>query len=433
MPHRMRWQLGALMGVLALMAAACGGTSSGHSSSSTSSTGSATSSSSSSSSSTSSAGSATSASSATSGTPVKVGMVYSKTGVLAAYGAEYRNGFDAGVAYATHGTGAVDGHKIEVTWADGAADPSKATVAAKNFIGQGDKIIAGTTDSAVADAVSKLAAQNQVLYIDGDAADDSLTGANRYTFRAGRQTAQDVLTAKSFLSGGSGKTMVVFAQDYAFGTSYVNDAKNLLAPLGYKVSDILVPLSATDFTPFALRAKQAKPAILFVAWAGTTTEAMWSSLAQQGVLSSTTVVTGLAQRSTYAVFGAATSKINLLSLYFYQCCHNAANDYLISFRKKQGAVPDLFAPDGFVTAQMIVHAVQKAHGDNVDNMIKALEGWTFLAPKGMQTIRASDHAMLQPMFQAKLVKSGNGYEPKLVKTLSATQTAPPPVKMGSAG
>ena len=38
-------------------------------------------------------------------------------------------------------------------------------------------------------------------------------------------------------------------------------------------------------------------------------------------------------------------------------------------------------------------------------MIKALEGWKFDGPKGQMTIRAADHALLQPMFQAKLVKA----------------------------
>ncbi|MDB5065083.1 MAG: amino acid transporter substrate-binding protein, partial [Chloroflexi bacterium] len=79
---------------------------------------------------------------------------------------------------------------------------------------------------------------------------------------------------------------------------------------------------------------------------------------------------------------------------------------------------------GFVAAQMIVHAVEQAGGDNVDGMIKALEGWTFDAPKGPQTIRARDHAMLQPMFQARLVQQGTTWEPELVRTIPPDATAP---------
>jgi branched-chain amino acid transport system substrate-binding protein len=98
---------------------------------------------------------------------------------------------------------------------------------------------------------------------------------------------------------------------------------------------------------------------------------------------------------------------------------------MISAIDRAGSLPDLFSPDGFVAAQMIVHAVEQAGGDNVDGMIKALEGWTFDAPKGPETIRARDHAVLQPMFQARLVQQGTTWEPELVKTIPADATAPP--------
>ncbi len=70
---------------------------------------------------------------------------------------------------------------------------------AKDLIGQGIKILMGTGSSGVACRSRGIAAQNQVLYISGPAAADAMTGINKYTFRAGRQTIQDVLDAKSFL------------------------------------------------------------------------------------------------------------------------------------------------------------------------------------------------------------------------------------------
>ena len=55
---------------------------------------------------------------------------------------------------------------------------------------------------------------------------------------------------------------------------------------------------------------------------------------------------------------------------------------------------------------MIVRAVQRGGGDDVDRMISALEGWKFVGPKGPQRIRPEDHAMLQPMFQVRLRAQG---------------------------
>ena len=184
--------------------------------------------------------------------------------------------------------------------------------------------------------------------------------------------------------------------------------------------------AATDFTPFARQAAQAAPDLVFVAWAGSTTAAMWQALDQQKVLSSSTVVTGLANTASYGAYGSASGKINFLSHYFPDAADNPVNAAMKAAITKAGGTPDLFSPDGFVAAQMIVHAVEKAGGDDVDAMVAALEGWTFQAPKGSQTIRASDHAMLQPMFRATLTGSGTAWTPKLVTTVPPATTAPAP-------
>ncbi len=357
--------------------------------------------------------------------PVKVAVIYSKTGLLASYGAEYLGGFKAGLSYATQGTDKVGGHKIEVTYADDAGDPAKATAAAKQYVGDGYKILAGTVDSGVATQLAPFAAQNKVLYISGPAASDALTGINSYTFRSGRQSYQDVATAGTFIGDPAGKKVLVFAQDSTFGQGNVAAVKAVLGAKGAEVSSLLVPATATDFTPFARQAAQAKADMVFVAWAGSTTQAMWQALNQQQVLSSTTVVTGLANAASFGAYGPGSNKIKFLSYYFPGAADNAVNTAMINAIKQAGGTPDLFSPDGFVAAQMIVHAVKQANGDNVGKMISALEGWTFQAPKGQETVRASDHAMLQPMFEAQLVQQGGSWVPKLVATVPSDKTAPP--------
>ena len=211
---------------------------------------------------------------------IKIGVIYSRTGLLSAYGAEYVQGLRYGLAYATNGANALGGNRIELTLVDDAGDPAKAVSAAKDLIGKGYKIIVGTVSSGVALQLAPLASQNKVLYISGPAATDAITGINRYTFRSGRQSYQDVLAASSYLGGGAGKTVVVFAQDSAFGQGNYLAVQQVMGNLGgQKVQKILVPLSAQDFTPFAQQVKQAKPDLLFVAWAGTTAPAMWAGRA----------------------------------------------------------------------------------------------------------------------------------------------------------
>jgi branched-chain amino acid transport system substrate-binding protein len=360
--------------------------------------------------------------------PVKVGMIYEKTGIYSVYEQEYRQGFTIGLDYATQGTGKAGSHKVDVTWEDDADSATTAVTDFKSLVGSGYKIIGGTGDSGIATQLAPLAAQNRVLYISGAAAADQITGANKYTFRSGRQTYQDVMTAKSYVqSAGRGQKIVVLAQDYAFGESYVTDAQKVFAAIGDTVTPVLVPLTTTDFTPTALQVKALHPNLIFLAWAGTTGAALAQALDQQGDFAGTKVVTGLGNIATYPFYGSAGTKFDYLSLYFYQASANAANKYLISQMKaRYDSVPDLFSSDGFVTAEMVVHAIEAGGGTNVNAMIQALDGWTFLGPKGTEQIRASDHAMLQPMYQVKLVEdSATDFAPTLLKTLSASQTAPP--------
>ncbi|GAB4103536.1 substrate-binding domain-containing protein [Micromonospora taraxaci] len=356
--------------------------------------------------------------------PVKVGLVYSQSGALASYGKQYIEGFKAGLDFATKGTGKVGDRKIELTEVDDAGDPAKAVSAAKDLIGKGTKIIAGSTASGVALQVAPIAAQNKVLFISGPAATDAVTGANKYTFRSGRQSYQDVVTAKSFIGDPAGKKVVVFAQDGAFGDANEAAVKAVIGGAGATVSSVRAPASATEFTPFASQIKTAKPDLLFVAWAGTTAPAMWQTLDQQGVLASTTVVTGLDIRASWPTFGAAGTKISFLSHYFDGASDTEASKAL----KATVNTIDLFHPDGFAAAQMVVRAAQEG-GDDVDKMVTALEGWSFDGVKGKMTIRAADHALLQPMFQAKLAGSGTAFTATAQKSLTGDETAPPAVAM----
>ncbi|MEV4119119.1 substrate-binding domain-containing protein [Micromonospora sp. NPDC049645] len=356
--------------------------------------------------------------------PVKVGLVYSQSGALASYGKQYIEGFNAGLDFATKGTGKVGDRKIELTEVDDAGDPAKAVSAAKDLIGKGTKIIAGSTASGVALQVAPIAAQNKVLFISGPAATDAVTGANKYTFRSGRQSYQDVVTAKSFIGDPAGKKVVVFAQDGAFGDANEAAVKAVIGGAGATVSSVRAPASATEFTPFASQIKAAKPDLLFVAWAGTTAPAMWQTLDQQAVLSSTTVVTGLDIRASWPTFGAAGAKISFLSHYFDGASDTEASKAL----KAKVNTIDLFHPDGFAAAQMVVRAVQEG-GDDVDKMVTALEDWSFDGVKGKMTIRAADHALLQPMFQAKLTGSGTAFTATAQKSLTGDETAPPAVAM----
>ncbi len=371
-----------------------------------------------------SSGDGSSGSAPAGGKPLDVGIVTSLSGPLQSYGDEYVSALKAGIAYATDGSNALDGRPITLDIVDDAADPAKATAAATDMIGKGYQVLAGSVSSGVALQMAPLAAENKVLFISGPAATDGITGVNKYTFRSGRQTYQDIMTAASYLGALKGKKVTVFAQDNAFGQGNFAAVKAVFGAQGATVDSLLVPETATDLTPYGKKAADAKADLLFVAWAGTNATQMWTALDQQGAFDSSTVVTGLDIKATWPAFKPVASKVSFLAHYFDGAADNKVEQAMVTALKAEGKTQDLFSPDGFNAGLMIVHALQ-ASTDNVDDMISALEGWSFEGPKGQMTIRASDHALLQPMYQAKLVDDGGALKAELVKALAPEDTAPP--------
>ncbi|MGY1886167.1 MULTISPECIES: substrate-binding domain-containing protein [unclassified Blastococcus] len=359
------------------------------------------------------------------GAPVQVGVITSTSGPLASYGAQYLQGFEACLDHLTDGTGEVGGRPVEVIQRDDAGDPAKAVAEATDLIGQGVQILAGSASSGVAVQVAPLAEQNDVLFISGPAATDAVTGVNDNTFRSGRQTYQDVRTAQSFIGEAAGKEVLVFAQDSAFGQANVAAVTAVLGDeAGATVTPLLVPASATDLTPFAAQARDAGADLTFVAWAGESAPAMWQAMGQQGVFDATNVVTGLDLRASYPTYGEQAADLNFLSHFFAEAVDNEMSQAVAERVEAAGGEVDIFTPDGCNAAQMIVRAVEESP-DDVAGMISALEGWSFDGVKGETTIRAEDHALLQPMFQARLEQQGGEFVPVLVDTLAPEDTAPP--------
>ena len=86
---------------------------------------------------------------------LSVGIITSETGPLAGYGKQYLDGFKAGLDWATDGTGEVNGTKLNIDYRDDAGVPDTAVAIAKELIGAGTNILAGSASSGVA-AVSWL-------------------------------------------------------------------------------------------------------------------------------------------------------------------------------------------------------------------------------------------------------------------------------------
>ena len=352
---------------------------------------------------------------------IKIGVITSTSGALKSYGDAYVDGLNWGLKYYTGGKMAINGQKLVVTYKDDAADPASATASFKEMVGNGTKVIVGTASSGVALTLAPLAAQNKVLYISGPAKNDAVTSsANKYVFRSGNTSIQD-LAPLAGIKPISGRKVVLFVEDNAFGLGNIAAAKALMGPKGATFQEIKVPTSTSDFTPFAKQAADAKGSYIFIAWSNALTAgAMLTALKQQGAFVKQRPITGLAGAATYNIYGAlfeGTNAIMTNSYFGGAGKSKAAGDLAASFAAAKKS-QDLFTCTGADAAKMIVQALTGNPDQNIDQAIAKLEGYSWVGVKGLMKVDPSNHVLIQPMFLVSLKKTSAGYIPQLDKTIN---------------
>ena len=352
---------------------------------------------------------------------IKIGVITSTSGPLSTYGIAFNEGLEWGLKYYTGGKMAINGQKLVVTSKDDGADPASATASFKEMVGNGTKIITGTASSGVALTLAPLAQQNKVLYISGPAKNDLVTSAaNKYVFRSGNSSTQD-LAPLAGIKPISGRKVVLFVEDNAFGAGNIAAARALMGPKGALFEEIKVPTSTSDFTPFAKKAADAKGTYIFIAWSNALTSgAMLTALKVQGAFAKQRPVTGLAGVASYNIYGTLFEGSNaiLTSSYFAGAAKTGAATDLATWYAANKKTQDLFTSTGADAAKMIVMALTKNPSQNVDTMIKNLEGKSWVGVKGLMTIDPNTHLLIQPMFLISLNKVGSGYSPTLLKTIA---------------
>ena len=118
--------------------------------------------------------------------PLKIALIYGKTGPLEAYARQTEAGFMLGLEYATKGTMAIDGRKIEVILKDDQLKPDLAKAALEQAYGD-DKvdIAVGTSSSGAALAMLPVAEEyKKILIVEPAVADRSPATSGTVMFSA---------------------------------------------------------------------------------------------------------------------------------------------------------------------------------------------------------------------------------------------------------
>jgi len=298
--------------------------------------------------------------------PIKIALIYGKTGPLEAYARQTEAGFMLGLEYATQGTMEINGRKIQVILKDDQLKPDLAKAALEQAYGD-DKvdIAVGTTSSAAALAMLPVAEEYKKLLIVEPAVADQITGEkwNRYVFRTARNSTQDALAAAATMKD-ENICIATLAQDYAFGRDGIASLKEALAAVGSKakiVHEEYAPQQTTDFTAPAQRIFDALKdkdcrRIVAVVWAGAhplpklmdlKPERYKIEIAPGGNI--------LPVMAGWKQFPGLEGAI----YYYWGFPKNPVNDWLVTEYKKKygGAPPDFFVAGGMAAAMAIVEAI----------------------------------------------------------------------------
>lgn len=341
--------------------------------------------------------------------PYRIAHVYGKTGPFEAYAKQSHDGLMLGLEYATQGSMAVNGHKIEVIEKDSQLKPDLGKTLLAEAYGDDEVSLAvGPVSSGVALAMLPVAEEYEKVLIVEPAVADSITGPkwNRYIFRTGRNSSQDAI-ANAVALGAPGTAIATLAQDYAFGRDGVSAFKDALRDTGARlVFEEYAPRDTTDFTASAQRLFDALKdrdgrKIIWVIWAGKgnplsklkalTPERYGIELASGGNI--------LAAMAAYK----ALPGMEGATYYYYEIPKNPVNDWLVKTHfERLGGPPDFFTAGGMTAGIAVVEALKKAGSDDTEALIAAMEGMRFATPKGEMVFRAEDHQALQSMYHFKI-------------------------------
>ncbi len=366
--------------------------------------------------------------------PIKIGIIQGLSGALEVYGKAEVTGFKMGLEWATQGTNQILGRDVELIVEDTQLKPDRAKMLlTKLYADDRVDIAVGPTSSGVALACLPVAAEFKKILIVEPAVADSITGEhwNRYIFRTGRNSSQDAISNAAAIAK-PGVSIATIAQDYAFGRDGVAAYKLAAEKLGAKiVHEEYADPKATDFTAAVQKIIGAlkdlpEPRYVFIIWAGKggpVPQLLSSGLDKYAIQITTggNVLDALkAMKPLEGMIGA--------TYYYYENPKNPVNDWFVAEHfKRFNAPPDFFTCGGFAAASAIVSGITAAGGTDTEKLIAAMEGMTFMTPKGEMTFRKEDHQALQSMFAFKLENRPDveWAVPVLIREQSAQETAPP--------
>jgi len=274
-------------------------------------------------------------------------------------------------------------------------------------------MLVGTINSALALAISDLALKEKIPFFATFSKSDKISGAkgHRYVFQITENTAMIGKAAAAGLAKLPYKNYWIAGDDYEYGHAVADGVWSNLTKLKPEVKLLgksWWKVGEPDFTPYITSILSAKPDAVIIATGGRDCVPFLKAAQATGfnkkvpffMHTATELATlkPLGKNAPEGVLGTSNYQF-----YFPDTPQNKA--FVAEFQKAYKRYPAVGALYGYITAQLIVQAYQKAGSLNTEKFVDAIGGLSVETPVGPVVLRAEDHQALLPMYMGKTKKS----------------------------
>jgi branched-chain amino acid transport system substrate-binding protein len=334
---------------------------------------------------------------------IKIGHLTPLTGFLGALG-EYAV---MGIKMATeeiNAAGGVMGRRLDVTSEDSVNPATASTKAQRMLERDGVEFLMGEINSASAQTIMQVAARNKRLFLQIGARSDVLRGknCNRYTFHVDIPVTVMVNAAGQALAREGhikGKRIYFLTSDYLFGHDLAKAAKAFVAANGGTlVGDELTATDTTDFSPFLLKIRQAKPDLVATNLGGNQVTNFVKQYAEFGL---PYPVAGF-NLNTADAWSAGEGNLAGIwpTVWHHDLDTPGSKAFVAAFRQKYGKPPENHAWIEYVSLKIMAQAMNATKSVDTEKLIKYFESQAefdlLKARKGY--FRAWDHQLIQEAF-----------------------------------
>ena len=334
---------------------------------------------------------------------IKIGHLTPLTGFLGALGAYAVLGMRM-AEEEINKSGGIMGRQLEVM-AEDSVNPATAATKAQRLLEQdGALVLMGEVNSASALTIMQVAARNKRLFIQTGARSDALRGknCNRYTFHTDIPNTVMVNTVgKALLRENKVKDKKFFGltADYIFGHDLLAAAKRFFAAnQGNLIGDELIATDVTDFSPYLLKIRQAKPDVVCSNLAGNQVTTLIKQYAEFGL---PYPIVGFNLNTADAWAAGEGNLAGIWPTVWYHTLDVPASKVFVdNFTKKNGKPPDNHAWIEYVAFKIMAQAMNETKSTDTDTLIAYFEKETqFDILKARKAyFRSWDHQLVQEAY-----------------------------------